>query len=125
MIAYLNDTVHNFVGTLKQKWESLDVSHSWYGPLLLYGGLGLITGFLFKYLARPILWIILGTVLILWLLNTFNLVSIHYDAITSFFGFPSTANFQEALNGYLAWAQAHMAESIAFVVGFFISWTFA
>lgn len=125
MIAYLNETAHNVTGMLKQKWASFEVSHGWYGPLLLYGGLGLVTGFLFKYLARPLLWLILGTLLVLWLLHTLQFVSIHFDAVTNFLGFSSTATLQETINGYFAWVQAHIAETVAFAVGFLISWTFA
>lgn len=93
---------------------------SWFLTLSIYIFAGCVLGFLCKYYLRYILVSIIVTLLTLWFLEYFSVITIKYDAVQNIFG--SSLNIFALGQVIGNWMSAHVAYAISIIFGFLLGW---
>ncbi len=114
-----------FIGALQDFWNSFEKPSSWYVELAAYLIAGFIVGFLVKHGGRFFFLLLLGAFLAMWVLDYFNLVTIHYTMVKSVIGLPTDITFNHVSAFAITWVKEHIIESLVTFFGFIIAWKFA
>lgn len=121
MLSKVLNSSNEWFDQIRQKISDFSNSQNWLIRLGFYLGLGFLLGFIFKYCIRPIILLIISVVAILWLLHLAGAVTINYELIKNTFGIASDTSFQDLAGYYAKWAQSHVAECVATLLGIFLA----
>lgn len=109
----------NWYNSLAAKFEGYP---PYVADIVIFGPLGFGLGFLLKSLGRYLLIGLLVSVGILWLAESFGVISIHQEQLHAFIGVPTFSSLSE-FNVFLkTWAQEHVPAVVAFFFGFLFGW---
>ncbi|MGE0010576.1 MAG: FUN14 domain-containing protein [Candidatus Babeliales bacterium] len=108
----LKDILH-----LDELAQKLNISVDTLGQTLLFFGIGLITGFLYKRIGRQFIYAVLISVVALSILSYFDLVTVHTDNFKQLFGFSTHDTVGNVFEMFGAWVKEHVAQVIAGILG--------
>ncbi len=111
----LRETLH-----LDQLAEKLNISVETLGLTALYFGIGFIAGFLYKRIGRHLVFAVLGCILVLWLLSSFDLISIHTDNFKALAGFSTDDSIGTVFQMFGIWIKEHVFQVIAGLFGLYL-----
>ena len=90
------------------------------------GGIGLLSGFLFKRYFKTFAMVLIVGGIVIALLDNLGYIHIDWNSIQQFIGFePTQAVFSNFFHEVLAWAKINKQGMISFVVGFIVGLKFS
>lgn len=116
--------IENWFEKFSNKLKKLDFSTAFIIELACYFISGFIIGFLFKNFWRYLIFLIITTTFGLWVLEHFDFITINYSLIKEFWGVSKTTSLSDVTSVFLEWIKVNFAQSISFLIGFFISYKF-
>lgn len=114
-------TSQSWFDNVWQKLGDWNISKGFLVELLVFLLCGFIIGFVLKNFGRHIILIIIGSIISIWLLEMFQIISINYSAIESIVGASPHATISELLSFLLTWVKEHIAQCVAAILGFYIA----
>lgn len=109
-----------FFDVIKQKIKSFSTDD--FFDVLIYFGAGFVSAFIIKHLIRYFLWFLIFAIITVWASQNFGIVSINYQYLQDFLTMSQDYTLHELFGHAISFIQAHIAESLAFIVGFYFSW---
>ena len=111
-----------FLGWLQR---TFDRPASWYVEMAGYLVVGFIVGFLVKHAGRLFFLLLLGAGLAFWILNYFEIITVHYTILKNVLGVSADMTMQDFFTLSAGWIRSHIIESLAALFGFILAWKFA
>lgn len=110
---------NNLFNNIKQQFNNL--STVWTVEILSYLLSGFIIGFLFKHTSKYIISLTIITLLSLWGLEHFDIITINYNYINNIIGLPVNTQLADITNQITLWMQNHVSQCIASGLGFYLA----
>lgn len=123
--------ITSFLDQIKNLYNSVDIeqwskqfggSSAEAAQAVIYFGLSLSAGFLFKKFFKLIVSTIILGFFILILMEYAQLVSIDWTACEKLFGFPSESSFNSIIVHFFEWIRQHILLSVSSLVGFILGY---
>jgi uncharacterized membrane protein (Fun14 family) len=105
-----------------KRWDIFNKPTNWYMHIGAFFVGGFVAGILLKYVGRYVIWLLIAGGLLLWSLELLNVVSVNYTALKGLVGLAPDTPWSELFTAWGTWARAHVAESVAAVLGLLFSW---
>ena len=109
-----------FLDIFKQKMQSLSVDNLF--DVFVYFIAGFILGLIVKYSLRYFLWFLIFSIVSLWLVQNFGIITINYDYLHEFTTLVQDYRLSDLVNLVIAFVKSHIGESLGLIFGFYISW---
>lgn len=109
-----------FLDVIKQKMQSISADNIF--EVLIYFVAGFILGLVAKYSIRYLLWFLIFSIVSLWVVQNFGIVSINYAYFREFLNLAQDYTISDVLHGIVDYVHSHIAESLGLILGIYVSW---
>lgn len=109
----------NWIDSFKDQVKHLSSSSTLFH---IFGALiaGFIAGFLIKQFGRYVLWGLLASIAVLWLLEMADVITIHYRFLQDLIGISPDWTISEIYKHVFQWIKDHILQIIACLLGFYL-----
>jgi ABC-type antimicrobial peptide transport system permease subunit len=104
--------------------KQLQSTPTWLSDVFAFGLIAAAVGFVAKLFGRYILYFALAIGLVVWLFNSYDLLTLNMYHIKSLFGLQNVSTIDDAVRMYFSWMQTHKVATISGIIGFTFGWKF-
>ncbi len=105
---------------IKKKIESCSADYLF--EVLIYFVSGFVLGLVIKHSTRYFLWFLIFSIISFWAIQNFGLISINQDCIKDLMSFSQKYSLSQVFDAIIDFVNNHIAESLALILGFYLSW---
>lgn len=109
-----------FLDVIKSKIQSCSTDYLF--EVLIYFGSGFILGLIIKYSTKYILWLLFLGIAGFWLIQNFGLVTINQDSLKDVISIAQNYSISDIFDALIDVVNNHIGESLALILGFYLSW---
>ena len=133
-MSTISESFHSFVGKIKLWWQEFNLqalsekvggSSAEAIQAAVYFGIAFVTGFLFKKYAKFLVIVLCLMAVAMTLMEYNNFISVHWDAIRSFFGIEAPFDMNMLIKNSFAWVKQHILLTVAAALGFLVGYKLA